>query len=259
MAEISRWYVIHTYSGYENKVATNIEKVVNNRQMHDLILDVKIPVETVVATVKKQLTTVKVDKNGNSKAVTSFKLTAKEKNYDIIKKDIDGYGVGTMVVANADGSTITLRVTGVSYEPNGEEITTVSYEREEEHKVFPGYVMVKAAVFENPETGEYEMTDDTWYVIRNTRGVTGFVGPESKPVPLTEEEVEKMGVEKKVIKVDYNVGDIVKIVDGAYANLYAEVRLIDLENKIVTVATKMMNTEAIAELELDQVEKVEED
>ena len=139
MAEISRWFVIHTYSGYENKVATNIEKVVNNRKMQDLILEVNIPVETVVATVKKQITTVKVDKDGNSKAVTSFKLAAKEKNVTILSKEIDSYGVGTMVVGKADGSTVTLRVTGVSQEPNGEEITTVSYEREEEHKVFPGY------------------------------------------------------------------------------------------------------------------------
>jgi transcriptional antiterminator NusG len=164
-----------------------------------------------------------------------------------------------MVVAKADGSTLTLRVLGVSQEPNGEEITTVSYEREEEHKVFPGYVMVKAAVFEDPETGEMEMTDDTWYVIRNTRGVTGFVGPESKPIPLSEEEVLAMGVEKRVIKLDYNVGDMVKIIDGVYADFFATVREIDIENKIVTVALPMMHTEATAELEFDQVEKVEED
>ena len=259
MAEISRWFVVHTYSGYENKVATNIEKVVNNRKMQDLILEVNIPVETVVATVKKQITTVKVDKDGNSKNVTSFKLAAKEKNVTILSKDIDSYGVGTMVVGKADGSTVTLRVTGVSQEPNGEEITTVSYEREEEHKVFPGYVMVKTAVYENPETGEYEMTDDTWYVIRNTRGVTGFVGPESKPLPLSEKEVYEMGVEKRVTKLDYTVGDMVTIIDGAFEGIIGTVRELDVDKNAVSVEISLFGRATPVDLELDQVEKVEED
>ena len=114
MSEISRWYVVHTYSGYENKVAANIETVVENRKMQDLILDVQVPTETVV-----------------------------EVKDDGTKKEV-------------------------------------------ERKLFPGYVIVKLAVFEDEDSGEYEMTDDTWYVIRNTRGVTGFVGPEGKPVPLSE-------------------------------------------------------------------------
>ena len=114
MADSAKWYVIHTYSGYENKVANNIETVVENRQMQDQILEVKIPMET----------------------VTEIK--------DNKKRDV-------------------------------------------ERKVFPGYVLVKLAV--DVEDGEYVMSDDTWYVIRNTRGVTGFVGPESKPIPLSDEEV----------------------------------------------------------------------
>ena len=168
MAELSRWFVVHTYSGYENKVATNIEKVVENRKMHDLILDVNIPMETVTEVKDEQ------------------------------KKEV-------------------------------------------ERKVFPGYVMVKVAVFENEDTGELEMTDDTWYVIRNTRGVTGFVGPESKPIPLTEEEVYAMGVEKKVIKIDYEVGDMVTIIDGAFEGVVG------------------VGRETPVELELDQVEKTEQE
>lgn len=185
MAENSRWFVIHTYSSYENKVATNIEKVVENRKMHDLILEVKIPTEI----------------------VTEVK--------DDVKKEV-------------------------------------------ERKLFPGYVMVKVAVFENEETGDLEMTDDTWYVIRNTRGVTGFVGPESKPIPLTEAEVYAMGVEKKVIRIDYEIGDMVTITDGAFEGVIGVVRELDVENNSVCVVISMLGRETPVELELDQVEKVEE-
>ena len=185
MAEISRWYVVHTYSGYENKVATNIEKVVENRKMHDLILEVKVPTEIV--------TEIKDDQ----------------------KKEV-------------------------------------------ERKIFPGYVMVKVAVFEDEETGDLEMTDDTWYVIRNTRGVTGFVGPESKPVPLTEAEVYAMGVEKKVVKIDYEVGDMVSIIDGAFEGVIGMVRELDVDNNSVCVVISMLGRETPVDLELDQVTKVED-
>ena len=151
MAEISKWYVVHTYSGYENKVATNIEKVVDNRKMHDLILEVKVPTEIVT-----------------------------------------------------------------------------------------------------------EIKDDTWYVIRNTRGVTGFVGPESKPVPLTDAEVYAMGVEKKVVKIDYEVGDMVTIIDGAFEGVIGVVRELDADNNSVCVVISMLGRETPVDLELDQVEKVEE-
>lgn len=186
MAGLSRWFVVHTYSGYENKVATNIEKIVENRKMHDLIFEVNIPMET----------------------VTEIKDEQK---------------------------------------------------REVERKVFPGYVMVKVAVFENEDTGELEMTDDTWYVIRNTRGVTGFVGPESKPIPLTEEEVYAMGVEKKVIKIDFEVGDMVTIIDGAFEGVVGVVRELDTEAGSVCVVISMLGRETPVELELDQVEKTEQE
>lgn len=196
MAEISKWYVVHTYSGYENKVATNIEKVVENRKMHDLILEVKVPTEIVVENKEAK------DKETGERI--------------IVKKEV-------------------------------------------ERKVFPGYVMVKVAVFEDEETGDLEMTDDTWYVIRNTRGVTGFVGPESKPIPLTEAEVYAMGVEKKVVKIDYEVGDMVTIIDGAFEGIIGTVRELDVDNNVVCVVISMLGRETPVDLELDQVEKVEED
>ncbi len=195
MAEISKWYVVHTYSGYENKVATNIEKIVDNRKMHDLILEVKVPTEIVVENKEAK------DKETGEKI--------------IVKKEV-------------------------------------------ERKIFPGYVMVKVAVFEDEETGDLEMTDDTWYVIRNTRGVTGFVGPESKPIPLTEDEVYAMGVEKKVVKIDYEVGDMVSIIDGAFEGIIGTVRELDVENNVVCVVISMLGRETPVDLELDQVEKVEE-
>ena len=195
MAEISKWYVVHTYSGYENKVATNIEKIVENRKMHDLILEVKVPTEIVVENKEAK------DKETGERV--------------IVKKEV-------------------------------------------ERKIFPGYVMVKVAVFEDEETGDLEMTDDTWYVIRNTRGVTGFVGPESKPIPLTEAEVYAMGVEKKVIKIDYEVGDMVTIIDGAFEGIIGTVRELDVDNNVVCVVISMLGRETPVDLELDQVEKVEE-
>ena len=130
MSETAKWYVVHTYSGYENKVARNIEKVVENHQLHELIHEVRVPTETV--------TEVKDNKT-----------------------------------------------------------------REVERKIFPGYVLVKMI-----------MTDDSWYVVRNIRGVTGFVGPASKPIPLTEQEVAALGVESHQVTVDYAAGDSVKVVAG---------------------------------------------
>ncbi|MEG1429238.1 MAG: transcription termination/antitermination protein NusG, partial [Hydrogenoanaerobacterium sp.] len=149
MAENAKWYVIHTYSGYENKVATNIEKVVENRSLHDLIPEVRVPTET----------------------VTEIKDNKK---------------------------------------------------REVERKIFPGYVLVKMV-----------LTDDSWYVVRNTRGVTGFVGPSSKPVPLTDEEVDALGVDVKQIEVNYAVGNVVAIVDGPLEGFTGVVEELDLEkNKV---------------------------
>lgn len=171
MSEFSeaKWYVVHTYSGYENKVATDLEKMVENRKMQDLILDIKIPTETV-----------------------------KE-----IKED---------------------KV------------------REVERKIFPGYVLIKMIV-----------TDDSWYVVRNTRGVTGFVGPGSEPVPLSEAEVAALGVDVRTIEVSYKVGDLVKIIAGPLKGMEGSVISIDEENNVVSVKISMLGQEIPAEMELDQV------
>ena len=165
--------MIHTYSGYENKVASNLEKMVENRKMHDLILEIKVPTET----------------------VTEIK--------DNKKKDV-------------------------------------------ERKIFPGYVLVKMIV-----------TDDSWYVVRNTHGCTGFVGPASKPVPLTEEEVARLGVETRTVEVNYAVGDNVKIVDGPLSGFMGIVDELDVNKNHVRVTISMFGRETPVELELDQVEPVE--
>ena len=182
MAEFSRWYVVHTYSGYENKVAANLETVVENRKMHDYVLDIQVPTE-IVTEIKE------------------------------------------------DGS-----------------------KKEVERKLFPGYVIVKLAVFEDEETGDLEMTDDTWYIIRNIRGVTGFVGPEGKPVPLSDAEVAALGVEKRVVEVNYEKGDMVTIIDGAFDGIIGVVDEVDTDNNMVRVIISMLGRETPIELELDQVE-----
>ena len=186
MAENAKWYVVHTYSGYENKVATNIETVVENRKMHDQILEVSVPTETVT-----------------------------EIREDGTKKEV-------------------------------------------ERKIFPGYVLVKFAVFENEDTDEVKMTDDAWYVVRNTRGVTGFVGPESKPVPLTDEEVLKLGVEKRVIEVNYEKGDMVTIIDGAFEGVIGVVDDIDTDQNSVRVIISMFGKETPVDLELDHKKKLKQ-
>lgn len=171
MSELSeaKWYVVHTYSGYENKVATDLEKMVENRKMQDLILDIKIPTETV-----------------------------KEVKEDKV--------------------------------------------REVERKIFPGYVLIKMIV-----------TDDSWYVVRNTRGVTGFVGPASEPVPLSDAEVAALGVDVRTVEVSYKVGELVKIIAGPLKGMEGSVISIDEENNVVSVKISMLGQEIPAEMELDQV------
>jgi transcriptional antiterminator NusG len=181
VAGISKWYVIHTYYGHENKVRDNIQKVVENRGMQDRILDVSVPTETVEET----------------------------------KED------GTV--------------------------------KEVERKTFPGYVFVKLSVEE--DGGTYTMPDDAWYVIRNTRGVTGFVGPESKPVPLSEEEVAGLGVDHKTITINYEVGDYVRINDGPMKDFTGTVENIDVENNKTRVTVSMFGRETAVETELNQVER----
>ena len=171
----AKWYVAHTFSGYENKVASNIQTVVENRNLHDLIQEVSVPTETVVE----------------------------------IKDD------GT--------------------------------KKEVERKIFPGYVLVKMV-----------MNDDTWYVVRNIRGCTGFVGPESKPVALTEEEVKKLGVEKVSVEVAYKAGDLVNVIDGPLDGFSGTVESVDVENNSVQVTISMFGRETSVEFELDQLEKAED-
>ena len=171
MAENAKWYVAHTYSGYENAVKTAIEKFVANRHLEDMILDIQIPMETVT------------------------------------------------------------------------EVTDAGEVKEVERKVFPGYVLVKMV-----------MTDDTWHLIRNIRGVTGFVGSANKAIPLSEEEVLAMGMEKHEIIVGYHVGDHVRIVDGPLASFSGVVEEIEPEKNRVSVMVSMFGRETPVELELDQVE-----
>ena len=181
MIEDYKWYVVHTYSGYENKVAENIRKVVENRGLQDQIAEVKVPVETVVE--------IKDNKR-----------------------------------------------------------------REVERKLFPGYVLVKLAVSYNEKAEEQRMTDEVWYIIRNTRGVTGFVGPDGRPVPLTEDEACRLGVEKRSVEVSYEVGDLVTVIYGSFEGVSGIVDKIDVENDTVTVIISMMGRDTPLELGLDQVE-----
>ena len=171
MSDSAKWYVIHTYSGYENAVKTSIEKFVTGRSMEDKILRMEIPMETVT------------------------------------------------------------------------EVTDSGAAKEVERKVFPGYVLIKMV-----------MTDDTWHLVRNVRGVTGFVGSANKPIPLTEEEVLAMGMEKHEIVVKYNVGDHVRIVDGPLASFTGVVEEIEPEKNRVSVMVSMFGRETPVDLELDQVE-----
>ena len=170
----AKWYVVHTYSGYENKVASDLATMVESRGMQDLIQDITIPMETVSET--------------------------------------------------KDGVT-----------------------KEYERKIFPGYVLIKMIV-----------TDDSWYVVRNIRGCTGFVGPGSKPVPLTDAEVYRMGVEQKVVKVSYAVGDSVRIIDGPLEDFVGVVEELDTDKNYVRVVVSMFGRETPVELELSQAEALED-
>jgi len=176
MSENARWYVLHTYSGYENAVKTTIEKAIINRKMQDLIFEVNIPMETVT----------EIGDNNQTKTV--------------------------------------------------------------ERKVFPGYVLIKMI-----------LTDESWLLVRNTRGVTGFVGSANKAIPLTEEEVLALGVEKREIKVGFELGNKVKVTDGPLEGFYGVVDEIEIDKARVRVIVSMFGRETPVDLEFDQVETVEED
>ena len=169
MAEEAKWYVAHTYSGYENKVKEDLEKTVENRGLQDMILEISYPTEEVVEM-----------KDGKRKVVT--------------------------------------------------------------RKMLPGYVMI--------------MNDKTWYVVRNTRGVTGFVGPGSKPVPLTDEEVTKLGVEYIPIELDLSVGESVRVVSGPLENFIGTVEALDPERQKVKLTVSIFNRDTPVELDYIQVQKL---
>ena len=174
MAEEAKWYVVHTYSGYENAVAAAVMKAAENRRMTDLIQEVNIPLETVT------------------------------------------------------------------------EITD-SGEKTVERKVFPGYVLVKMI-----------LTDDSWHLVHNVRGATGFVGSDGKAIPLTEEEIRSLGVERREISVAYQLGDTVRVSDGPLTGFNGVVEELEPEKNRVRVVVSMFGRETPVDLELDQVETIKD-
>jgi len=173
MADNAKWYVVHTYSGYENTVAASIVKAAENRRMQELIPEVNIPLETVTE-------------------------------------------------------------------------RTDAGEKTVERKVFPGYVLVKMI-----------MTDESWHLVRNVRGVTGFVGSDGKPIPLTEQEIYEMGVERHEVVVGFSLGDTVKVTDGPLEGFFGTVDELEADKDRVRVIVSMFGRETPVDLELDQVEPVE--
>ena len=169
----AKWYVVHTYSGYENKVKVDIEKTIENRNLQDQILEVSVPMLTVVEL-----------KNG--------------------------------------------------------------VEKKADKKMFPGYVLINMV-----------MNDDTWYVVRNTRGVTGFVGPGSKPVPLTEEEMASLGFHREEdVLVDFEVGDMVVVISGAWKDTVGAIKAINDSKKTITMHVEMFGRETPVELGFAEVKKM---
>ena len=168
----ARWYVVHTYSGHENKVKMNIEKIVENRGMQDLILDIVVPTEDRVEV-----------KNGQRKIKT--------------------------------------------------------------RKMFPSYVIIKMIV-----------TNESWYLVRNTQGVTGFVGHGSEPIPLTNEEVARMGIEKIWIDLDVEIGDTVKVISGPFESFMGTVEEVNMDKQTLKVIVSMFGRDTLVELEFGQVDKI---
>ena len=168
----ANWYVVHTYSGYENKVKANIEKTIENRHLEDQILEVRVPLQDVVEV-----------KNGVSKTV--------------------------------------------------------------QKKMFPGYVLLNMI-----------MNDDTWYVVRNTRGVTGFVGPGSKPVPLTEAEMRPLGIQADNVVIDFEVGDTVNVTGGIWKDTVGVIQSINESKQIVTINVELFGRETPVEISFTEIKKM---
>ena len=168
----ANWYVVHTYSGYENKVKTTIEQTIENRKLHDQILEVSVPTQEVVEL-----------KNGVRKV--------------------------------------------------------------SEKKLFPGYVLINMV-----------MNDDTWYVVRNTRGVTGFVGPGSKPVPLTDAEMAPLGIQREEVVMDYEEGDTVQVIAGAWADTVGVIQSINMQKQSLTINVELFGRETPVEIGFAEVKKM---
>ena len=168
----AKWYVVHTYSGYENKVKANIDKTIENRHLEDQILEVQVPMQDVVEM-----------KNGVQKAT--------------------------------------------------------------QKKMFPGYVLIHMI-----------MNDDTWYVVRNTRGVTGFVGPGSKPVPLTDAEMASLGIREENIVVDFEEGDIVQVIAGAWADTVGVIQSMNMQKQSLTINVELFGRETPVEISFAEVKKM---
>ena len=168
----AKWYVVHTYSGYENKVKANIDKTIENRHLEEQILEVRVPMQEVVEL-----------KNGVQKA--------------------------------------------------------------SQKKLFPGYVLIHMI-----------MNDDTWYVVRNTRGVTGFVGPGSKPVPLTDAEMAPLGSRQENIVVDFEEGDTVRVIAGAWADTVGVVQAMNVQKQSLTINVELFGRETPVEISFAEVKKV---
>lgn len=172
-ARNAKWYVVHTYSGHENKVKANLEKMVENRGMKDDIFEVAVPTEEYVDS-----------KSGKSKV--------------------------------------------------------------KERKMFPGYVLVKMII-----------NDESWYLVRNTRGVTGFVGPASKPVPLSDQEVKALGVQETILPIiDFKEKDVVKVTAGPFESFMGTIGNINIEKSKVKVYVSMFGRETLVELDFDQIQKI---
>ena len=168
----ANWYVVHTYSGYENKVKANIEKTIENRHLEDQILEVRVPMQDVVEM-----------KDGQSRQV--------------------------------------------------------------QKKMFPGYVLINMI-----------MNDDTWYVVRNTRGVTGFVGPGSKPVPLTDEEMRPLGIRSDVVQMDYEEGDSVVVTGGVWKDTVGVIQAINENKQSVTINVDLFGRETPVEISFKEIKKM---
>ncbi|PWM67596.1 MAG: transcription termination/antitermination factor NusG [Clostridiales bacterium] len=202
--EMAQWYVIHTYSGYENKVAANIQKMIEMRGLENLIFETRIPTEVLV--------------ESEQEADEYLKNAAFEDETESTEDDEDDAGSEKAKKRKKDQKPV-------------------------EHKLFPSYVLIKMI-----------MNDETWHIVRNIRGVTGFVGPGSKPVPLTEKEVEALGVEVRVRKPSYEVGDSVMVVAGFIAGSVATVNEINEATGRIKITANIGGRETVVEMAANEVE-----